>query len=612
MSNGIFTLGPEVHSRFDPKSPEGLVSICALARINALACIMSAGRGWLGASYSVTELLCLLYFRMKRKNIILSKGHASAMQYACLYGNGLISRDYLLSYKDGPEAPQAHTDMRTPGILFNTGSLGQALSKTAAIALCRPEEVFYVILGDGELQEGQIFEALQTIHQRRLKNLIVVVDVNGFQSARLVSDIKEIPDFRGVFEGFGFEVRDADGHDPESLYQSLGAVGVKPLLVLSRTIKAGGSRHLLPQGDLQKWHGAVPDRHQYLEILSELVEQLDAQSVSEFARFSRRRFSKPEPSPKSGLSTRDAFSLELQRLMNLRKEIVLLDGDLVDSCRLSAIADPNGEFVERGQFFQMGISEQDMFSFAGGLALCGKLPVVSTYAAFFKRAMEQIHVNGTESSRIIYAGQYAGLCYFTDGKTHQSLDDMSLMSSLHHIKVVEPLTPWQTSALLKWATESEKESVYFRLRRTPLDIPFSAEDLLDSANPRSPLCFGSSFQRVFICSGTVSTRLAFDCIQEPDMVDFGVLALCELESTPELDLILRNADEIISIEESPRSGPLRNLVLESLHGSMKKNLFLSKFIDGWGGSFRTLDDCREHFGFTVDGIRSLRSSVVDR
>ena len=94
--------------------------------------------------------------------------------------------------------------------------------------------------------------------------------------------------------------------------------------------------------------------------------------------------------------------------MDERPELVLLDGDLVDSCRLGRIADPDGRFVRRGQFLQMGISEQDMVSFAGGLALCGRLPVVSTYAAFHKRSLEQLHGNAIESTRVLYAGQYAG------------------------------------------------------------------------------------------------------------------------------------------------------------------------------------------------------------
>ena len=118
----------------------------------------------------------------------------------------------------------------------------------------------------------------------------------------------------------------------------------------------------------------------------------------------------------------------------------------------------------------MGICEQDMVSFAGGLALAGKRPVVNTFASFLKRAYEQIWVNATEGTRILYAGHYAGLCYFTDGKTHQSLNDLTLMRSVPGMTVLEPASPRQAERLLEWALAAAPGPVYLRLRRTAVPL----------------------------------------------------------------------------------------------------------------------------------------------
>ena len=188
----LFVVEPRFYQKAQGQGAAGLKALSAFNRINALSCIKSAEHGWLGASYSIAEILTVLYHALDERNVVLSKGHAAAMQYACLFGLGMLSREQLLSYKNGPGSPQAHASLETPGVLLNTGSLGQALSKTAALAVCRPDQRFYVVVGDGELQEGQVFEGLQTVSQRCLHNLTVIVDVNGFQTEDQVEKIKSI------------------------------------------------------------------------------------------------------------------------------------------------------------------------------------------------------------------------------------------------------------------------------------------------------------------------------------------------------------------------------------------------------------------------------------
>jgi transketolase len=617
--NELFIVDQACYSRQPLAAPSALRALCAFNRINALACIKGAEHGWLGASFSVAELLTVLYFPRGERNVVLSKGHAAAMQYACLYGLGVLSQEQLLGYKDGPAGLPAHSERGTPGILFTSGSLGQSLSKAAALALCQPTERFFVILGDGELQEGQCFEALQTVAHRALTNLTVIVDLNGFQSELPVASIKRVADYDALLRGLGLDVQVVDGHDPVALTDALAAGCTSsrhaPLALLARTRKAGGTDLLPVEEGRQPWHGRVPDDALYRRLVAEQVERTADVELQAALRCwlgdVARASSSPAacatvapPTARPTISTGVAFARRLERLVDEHAGIVVLDADLAHSCRLDSLA------ARSDRFYEMGIAEQDMVSFAGGLALAGRLPVVNTYAAFYKRAVEQIHVNQIDSLRVIYAGHYAGLCYFTDGKTHQSLSDLSLMLAVPELQVVEPVDAGHAEALLEWAVREARQSVYFRLRRTPptFQLPHAGVRI------DRPSVVGEGRERCFVTLGSVSTALALECRQRPELADFSVVALSVLRGPLDVDhlhALLGPARLIVTIEEELAPGPLHHLVCSHVQRLGLRARVVGKQIDRWGASFRTLDACRDHFGFRPEAIRRLVDRASD-
>lgn len=464
--------------------------LCVLNRIHALSLCAHAGRGWLGASLSCTELLTALYFSrearvdpddVERDRIVLSKGHAAAMQYAVLCARGTLPLASLQTYKQ-PHGLQAHTDRSTAGIEINSGSLGQALSKSAGLALAGARYVF-TLLGDGELQEGQNYEALMSIAHYGLHQVVPIVDVNGIQSDSSVSDIMALPDLEGLFRSFGFDVLSFNGQDVASVMQSLAMarLATQPTVLLAHTSKGAGISFMeakVTSRRAYKWHGGVPQGDDYRAALIELAARPDAgqvgEAVSSYLKTVAPGEKVPTRSPSDMLSTGEALTQALERSADAHAELVCLDADLEKPCCLSSFAQ---RFPQ--QFFEMGIAEQNMVSVAGGLALAGRKPVVHTYAAFYRRALEQVYVNATEKSHILYCGHYAGLCYATDGKTHQCTGDVAMFRGIPGLQVFHPAFPEEVSGLLDWHLSGGSEGpVYVRLHRTPGgQVPSSSEPL---------------------------------------------------------------------------------------------------------------------------------------
>ncbi len=467
---------------------DALTCLTLYNRINALSTIYNAGRGWLGAALSVAEILTALYFDtaypfdandQSRDRILLSKGHAAAMQYACLAGLGILSVEDLMEYNTR-NGPQAHTDLQTRGIETNSGSLGQTLSKGIGLALAGAERV-WTILGDGEMQEGQNYEALMTAIHYRLVNVVPIIDCNGIQSDSSVSDIMHVGDMKTILAGFGFDVVVFNGNDMQATVKALdqAARAEQCTALIAETRKAAGISFMESNNTDRrkfKWHGPVKDEETYRRALMDLAETEEAKQIRKIVqRFATGAAGLAKPPTKQlsesvnygAISTGQAFSQTLFELASIHKNIVALGADLEKPCRLAdfAMTHPN-------QYYEMGIAEQDMVSCASGMALSGKLPFVNTYAAFFRRAFEQVYVNASEGTRIVYAGHYSGLCYATDGKTHQCTGDIAMMRSIPGMRVFYPSTPEETMAILKWYVEdSPNGPMYIRLHRTAASDP---------------------------------------------------------------------------------------------------------------------------------------------
>ena len=215
--------------------------------------------GHLGGSCSIADVVAALYFHKMehdpanpaaadRDRFLLSKGHAALAQYAALAECGYFSGEHMKSVKDYNSILQGHPDMtRTPGIEANTGSLGQGLSIGLGMALGLrsngSKRKVYVVLGDGELAEGQVWEAAMAAAGYHAGNLVAIVDHNKVQATGIIKDRMDIGDVKSKWEAFGWRVIEIDGHDMESICNALDEAdnsSKKPVMILAHTIKGKG------------------------------------------------------------------------------------------------------------------------------------------------------------------------------------------------------------------------------------------------------------------------------------------------------------------------------------------------------------------------------------
>ena len=272
------------------KSFAELKVLAAKARLGAVIGTYHAKSGHPGGSLSAADIFTYLYFNEMNVNpekpdwedrdrFVLSKGHCCPSLYAVLALKGFFDWEELTVLRHVGAMLQGHPDMkRTPGVDMSTGSLGQGISAACGMALAakldNKDYRTYTVLGDGEVEEGQVWEAAMFASHNKLDNLVVIVDQNGLQIDGTVEDVAGIEPLDKKFEAFGFEVIKIDGHDFEQIKSALDkakTVKGKPTAILAKTVKGKGVSFMENQVG---WHGVAPNLEQFEAATAELDAQI--------------------------------------------------------------------------------------------------------------------------------------------------------------------------------------------------------------------------------------------------------------------------------------------------------------------------------------------------
>ena len=471
----------------DPHTAARLFAACC--RINVLYMIARAGSGHIGSSFSCMDILSWLYLNELdgTGNVFFSsKGHDAPAMYAHMIAMGQLDFDLLHRLRRLGGLP-GHPDVRTPHVVTNTGSLGMGISKAKGMAAANrlkgKTRRIFVLTGDGELQEGQIWESLTSAVRLGLGEITVIVDHNKVQSDSFVTETSGMDGLEEKFQAFGWDVIRIDGHGSHAIEEALAWSASRPATptcVIADTVKGRGvsfMEHTCPEsmdrteaGYFYAFHSGAPTVEAYEAALTELVGAADAilDGLGEKPLALETVAVKPPVPPAKTQRLIPAYGEALLAQAAGNPDLVALDADLLKDCGL---ADFKAAHPDR--FFECGIAEMDMVSTAGGMALSGLLPVVHSFACFLTpRANEQIHNNATEGTRIVYVGSLAGLVPGGPGHSHQAVRDMASLSGIPGLTMMEPCCEKEVGILLDHCCNKAAGPTYLRLVSIPCELDF--------------------------------------------------------------------------------------------------------------------------------------------
>ncbi|MFC7334999.1 transketolase C-terminal domain-containing protein [Rhodocista pekingensis] len=467
--------------------PERAALFADLCRLNTLYMITRAGSGHIGSSFSSLDIVSWLHLCVLRPGHDLyfsSKGHDAPGLYAVLTALGTLPFEKIHGLRRLGGLP-GHPDVAIPGMVANTGSLGMGISKAKGMAEAdrvagRPPRRLFVLTGDGELQEGQVWESLVSAANRHSDGIVAIVDHNKLQSDTFVRRVSDLGDLEAKFRAFGWSVLRADGHDIPAVAAALDALLALPgpRVLIADTVKGRGvsfMEHtaLPPEQEFYRFHSGAPSRPDYARATQELADRINGRlAAAGAAPLVLEAETVPATAAPPGVRLIPAYTEALLDAAGRLPHLVALDADLILDTGLIPFRD---RFPDR--FIECGIAEQDMVSQASGMALAGLLPVVHSFACFLTaRPNEQIYNACSEGKRIVFVGSLAGLLPAGPGHSHQSVRDLAAMGAMPGLTMVEPSCPAAVGPLLRWCLEAAPAASYLRLVSIPCDVPFALPD----------------------------------------------------------------------------------------------------------------------------------------
>ncbi len=497
--------------RRDYTIPE-LVDAARLMRGYDLVSLCAAGSGHAGGTLSIMDIAAALYLHVAdhdpenpswqdRDRIVWSTGHKAPSLYLGLALAGFCKLDDVMSLRKLSSPFQGHPHwLKLPGVEVSTGSLGQGLSIAVGIALAGRlnDKQFrtFCIMGDGEQQEGQVWEAAMEAGHYKLDHLVGIIDNNRLQIDGLVSEVMAVEPLQAKYESFGWRVVRIDGHDMTQVVNALSTQpdgSGRPLLVLADTVKGKGVSFM---ENVAGWHGKTPNREEMIKGLTELglTEKIpydsllahavryqagvDEKLLAKLPKFSRGYWWNSSEIMRVKMEpTRKGFGQSLAEHGD-DERVVCLGLDISGSITISDFYSNKPQ--RKPRWISMGIAEQSATSVAAGLAKEGKLPVFGTYATFAAaRNLDQIRTSICYGNfNVMIAGAHGGVSVGPDGATHQALEDLFAMCGLPNMSVVVPCDIVETKKATDYLLLRHIGPKYIRFAReaTPIvsasDTPF--------------------------------------------------------------------------------------------------------------------------------------------
>ncbi len=476
-----------------------LKNIATQLRIDSVVSTSEAGSGHPTSCLSAAEIVATLFFsemhydpkdpqNADNDRFVLSKGHAAPILYAAWAEAGLFPREELLKLRRIDSDLEGHPTPRLSFVDVATGSLGQGICAAIGTALnarrIGSEYRTYVLLGDGEMAEGSVWEAANVAVYQKLDNLCCTIDVNRLGQSQPTQFGHDVERIAARWRAFDWHTIVVDGHDIPALltaYDEARATKGRPTVIVAKTVKGKG---LEAVGDKNNWHGkALKKGDEADKAIAELQKQMidGAPTPSIPGPRSKSRgeaaadYSKvPAPAYKKGdsVATREAWGVALAAAGAADPRIVALDADVKNSTFSDKFEKiPGG----KERFFENFIAEQVMVGAAMGLAARGAIPFPSTFACFLTRAADFVRMGAISFANVKFTGSHAGVSIGEDGPSQMALEDLSMMRAVHGCAVLYPSDAVSTERLVVEMAR-HKGMAYMRTSRPKTPVIYGPEE----------------------------------------------------------------------------------------------------------------------------------------
>ena len=478
-----------------------LKNLATELRIDSILSTTEAGSGHPTSCMSAAEIVATLFFGEMRfdpkdpqnpdnDRFVLSKGHAAPILYAAWAHAGLFPRADLLNLRRIDSDLEGHPTPRLPFVDVATGSLGQGICAAVGTALnarrIGSDYRTYVLLGDGEMAEGSVWEAADVALYHKLDNLCGIVDVNALGQSRHTQFEHRMDEIAARWNAFGWHTLIVDGHDVEALLHAFAAARAaknNPTMILARTIKGKGVAAVEGKDG---WHGRAFKKGEEVdkaiaELKTQLVPGGSSPSIPPPAAKQRAsaapdysKIAPPSYKPGEQVATREAWGTALAALGAIDHRVVSLDADVKNSTFSDRF---EKAFPDR--FYQNFIAEQVMVGAAMGLAARGAIAFATTFACFLARAADFIRMAGLSNARhqlnVKLTGSHAGISIGEDGPSQMALEDLSMMRAVPDCAVLYPCDAVSAERLVA-EMAAYHGLAYMRTSRPKTDIVYGLDE----------------------------------------------------------------------------------------------------------------------------------------
>lgn len=485
---------PTLGSKLTDEQLQFLRAFSTSCRRSIISMVSNAASGHPGGSLSCIDYLSLLYsciISQTGEKVVISNGHISPAVYSVLGEMGYAEKEEAIqSFRQANSIFEGHVSRHVPGVWYGTGPLGIGVSVAAGFAhsemLKKSGQRVFALLGDGEAQEGQVYEMMHYAAKYQLSNFIVFMDYNAIQLSGPLKEIMPV-DFFPTFRAAEWNVLEVDGHEYQALWDALGTASKsdRPTLIMGKTIMGKGVDFMEKDSleNTYNWHGVAPNKEQSKKALDQLSLSESEKELLEQFRKTQIRWKPDAPyhNEKKPLQVqtgkphiltadvvtdcRSAYGNALNDLASLNPSIVALTADLGGSVKTDSMKKSAPQRV-----FDVGVAEQHLVSCSGAFSLSEFVPFCSTFGAFMtSRAKDQARVNDINRTNVKMVATHCGLSVGEDGPTHQAIDDLGSFSGFFHTTLLEPADPNHCDHLIRFAAKTFG-NFYVRMGRSKIPI----------------------------------------------------------------------------------------------------------------------------------------------